>query len=298
MEFIGDVTAQIDVAQIAVYAFWLFFALLIWYLRQEDRREGYPLESDQTGEYDRNAWLFIPEPKTYKLPHGHGDYQLPRPAAVREEIRTRPIKAERASDFSGAPLVPIGDPMLAAVGPGSYTLRKNEPDLTFEGEVKIVPLRVADDFRVDERDLDPRGARVIACDRRVAGTVVDLWVDRSEQYLRYLEVQLEGERRTVLLPINFAVFKDVRRETLVYVNAITAQQFKNVPMTADTNQVTLREEDMIQAYFGAGQLYATPERAEPRLFGFKLGTDNDKGPIAGGASDVDAGQQAGFGGGR
>ena len=277
MEFIGDVTGQIDVAQIAVYAFWLFFAGLIFYIRQEDRREGYPLESDQTGEYDRNAWLFIPEPKTYRLPHGHGDYQLPRPPAVREEIRSRPIKAERASDFSGAPLVPIGDPMLAAVGPGSYTLRKNVPDLTFEGDVKIVPMRVADDFQVDANDFDPRGARVIACDRRVAGTVVDLWVDRSEQYLRYLEVQLEGEERTVLLPIHFCVFKDVRRERLVYVNAITAAQFKDVPMTAETNQVTLREEDMIQAYYGAGQLYATPERAEPRLFGFKLGTDNDKG---------------------
>ena len=272
MEYLG-----IDVAQIAIYLFWIFFAGLVWYIRTEDRREGYPLESDQTGEYDRNPWLFVPEPKTYILPHGHGEYQLPRPVAVREEIRSRPIKAERASDFSGAPLVPIGDPMLAAVGPGSYTLRKNVPDLTAEGDVKILPLRVLEDFSVAAQDFDPRGARVVACDRQVAGTVVDLWIDRSEQLIRYLEVELEGAARTVLLPIHFYVSKNVRREQLIYVNAITAEQFRDVPQTADPNVVTLREEDMIQAYYGGGQLYATSQRAEPSLFGFKLGTSSHTG---------------------
>ena len=272
MEYLG-----IDLAQIAIYLFWVFFAGLVWYIRLEDRREGYPLESDQTGEYDRNPWLFVPEPKTYVLPHGHGTYQLPRPVAVREEIRSRPLKAERSSDFSGAPLVPIGDPMQAAIGPGSYTLRSNRPDLTAEGDVKILPLRVLNEFNVAAQDFDPRGARVIACDRRVAGTVVDLWVDRSEQLIRYLEVELEGSRRTVLLPIHFYVVKDVRREKLIYVNAITAEQFAQVPQTADPDAVTLREEDMIQAYYGGGQLYATPDRAEPRLFGFKLGTSSHAG---------------------
>lgn len=284
MEFAGSITESIDVAQIAIYLFWIFFFGLVWYIRTEDRREGYPLESDQTGEYDRNPWLFVPEPKTYLLPHGHGEYQLPRPVAVREEIRSRPIKAERASDFSGAPLVPIGDPMHAAVGPGSYTLRSDRPDLTAEGDVKIVPLRVADEFRVAAKDVDPRGARVVACDRRVAGTVVDMWVDRSEQMVRYLEVKLEGEERTVLLPVPFHTYKEVRREMLVYVNAITAEQFKHVPMTADPNSVTLLEEDMIQAFYGAGQLYATPERAEPSLFGLKLGTSSHTGTTDAGST--------------
>ena len=260
------VVTSIDLAQISIYAFWIFFAALIWYLRQEDRREGYPLESDQTGDYDRNSWLFIPEPKTYLLPHG-GEYQLPRPPHVREEIRSRPIKAERASDFAGAPIVPVGDPMLAAVGPGSYTLRRNEPDLTVEGEPKIVPLRAAPEFKVNPGDKDPRGARVIACDMQEAGTVVDMWVDKSEQLIRYLEVKLKDEERTVLLPIHFYVAKDVRREHIVYVHSITAAQFKNVPQTADRQTVTLREEDMIQAYYGGGQLYATENRAEPVLFG-------------------------------
>ena len=39
----GSITSHIDVAQVVLYAFWVFFALLIFYLRREDRREGYPL---------------------------------------------------------------------------------------------------------------------------------------------------------------------------------------------------------------------------------------------------------------
>ncbi|HEY5309302.1 MAG TPA: photosynthetic reaction center subunit H, partial [Casimicrobiaceae bacterium] len=45
----GAITSYIDVAQIALYAFWIFFAGLIFYLRREDKREGYPLESDRSG---------------------------------------------------------------------------------------------------------------------------------------------------------------------------------------------------------------------------------------------------------
>ena len=45
----GAITQYIDVAQLTLYAFWIFFALLIVYLRREDKREGYPLESDRSG---------------------------------------------------------------------------------------------------------------------------------------------------------------------------------------------------------------------------------------------------------
>jgi photosynthetic reaction center H subunit len=41
----GAITGYIDVAQITLYAFWIFFAGLIYYLLQENKREGYPLES-------------------------------------------------------------------------------------------------------------------------------------------------------------------------------------------------------------------------------------------------------------
>ena len=34
----GAITGYIDVAQVALYAFFTFFAILIFYLRREDRR--------------------------------------------------------------------------------------------------------------------------------------------------------------------------------------------------------------------------------------------------------------------
>jgi hypothetical protein len=44
----GAITSYIDVAQVVLYAFWIFFAGLIYYLHQEDKREGYPLLSDRS----------------------------------------------------------------------------------------------------------------------------------------------------------------------------------------------------------------------------------------------------------
>jgi photosynthetic reaction center H subunit len=53
---------KIDGAQIALYAFWLFFAGLIIFLRREDKREGYPLESPDG---PREGWPTVPDKKTY-----------------------------------------------------------------------------------------------------------------------------------------------------------------------------------------------------------------------------------------
>jgi photosynthetic reaction center H subunit len=52
----------IDGAQITLYAFWIFFAGLIYYLRREDKREGYPLDSPQG---PREGWPAVPPTKTY-----------------------------------------------------------------------------------------------------------------------------------------------------------------------------------------------------------------------------------------
>jgi photosynthetic reaction center H subunit len=51
----------------------------------------------------------------------------------------------------------------------------------------------------------------------------------------------------------------------VYVHALLAAQFANVPTTKLPDQITLLEEEKITAYFGAGLLYATPDRQEPLL---------------------------------
>jgi len=47
--------------------------------------------------------------------------------------------AQRLLRFAGAPLVPIGDPLLAEVGPGAFPLRQNAP-LMAPGTSPVVPL--------------------------------------------------------------------------------------------------------------------------------------------------------------
>lgn len=258
----GAITENIDVAQVVLYAFWIFFAGLIWYLRQEDRREGYPLEDDTTGRYNKDPWLFVPSPKTFQLAHGRGTFQAPD---LKRD--TREMAAKRVFKSPGYPYVPTGDPLKAGVGPGSWAERADHPDVNLHGEPIIVPMRLAKDFTVAGfMTTDPRGMRVIGCDKKVAGTVADIWVDRAEHLARYLEVRLDDEAGTsVLVPMNFCVIKGMRGSKVVYVHAITAEQFAGVPKLKKKRQITLLEEEKIVAYFGAGQLYATPERQESIL---------------------------------
>ena len=77
----GAITSHIDVAQVVLYAFWIFFAGLIFYLRREDRREGYPLEYEVTGQHRRSGGL---DAATEGVPpaawrHRHGAQWPPRP---------------------------------------------------------------------------------------------------------------------------------------------------------------------------------------------------------------------------
>ena len=290
MSSTGAITGYFDVAQIVLYAFWIFFAGLIIYLRREDKREGYPLESDRL-HVKVVGFPGLPEPKSFVLPHGGGTRYVPRQEA-RETVNATPI-----APWPGAPLQPNGDPMLAGVGPGSFADRPDVPDLTFEGTPKIIPMRVATDYAVAHQDLDPRGLPVLGADGVVGGTVKDIWVDQSEPQIRYLEVALplaavEPEpapvvaapadsevgaeaapapaptpvRRapvaeTVLLPMNFVRVN--RKARNLKVNAILGRHFINVPRLAQPNQVTLREEDKICAYYAGGTLYAKAGRADP-----------------------------------
>ncbi len=53
-----------DLAQLALYAFWLFFFGLVYYLRREDKREGYPLLTDDPNRV-ANGFPMPPEPKQF-----------------------------------------------------------------------------------------------------------------------------------------------------------------------------------------------------------------------------------------
>ena len=108
----------------------------------------------------------------------------------------------------------------------------------------------------------PRGFAVLGCDDQQAGTISDLWIDRSEPQIRYLEVDVKGGKR-VLVPMGFA--RILKKKGQVKVAAITAAQFANVPVQASPSRITLREEDLVSSYYGGGKLYAVPERLEPFL---------------------------------
>jgi photosynthetic reaction center H subunit len=164
---------------------------------------------------------------------------------------------------AGDPREPVGNPLLSGLGPAAYADRADRPDLTFHGLPRIVPMSLAPEFTIEARDPDPRGLPVAGADGAMAGVVIDVWVDRSEPQVRYLEVRVEPSGSRVLLPITYA--KVHRSRGQIKVKAITAVQFADVPKTAQTGVVTLLEEDKIQAYFAGGHLYATPERLGPVL---------------------------------
>ena len=256
----GAITGYVDVAQVTLYAFWVFFAGLIWYLRREDKREGYPLVSELPDRVLVQGFPPIPPAKTFLLPHG-GTEQAPRDRAE------PPVDGVRALPWFGAPLEPGGNPMLAGIGSAAYANRGDSPELTYEGETRMAPLRVATVYYIEPSDPDPRGMTVVGADKQVAGVVSDIWIDRAEPAIRYLEITLAGNvpTRTVLLPMTFVSAFRTGRAQEVKVNAITAAQFAEVPQIKHPDQVTLLEEDRIAGYYAGGFLFAIPGRAEPLL---------------------------------
>jgi photosynthetic reaction center H subunit len=257
----GDIVGTIDLTQVVLYVFWVGFAWLILYLIYENHREGYPMVTDDGRPTDAGS-MWVPSPKTYLLPHG-GSIQVP----ALDRADNRPINAVPVNAWAGAPLTPVGDPMLAGVGPGAWAERADSPDLTFEGEAKIVPLRIATDFFLAPEDPDPRGMTVLGAEGGVAGIVKDVWVDRSEFIIRFYEIAVGGvgatDGRAVLLPFNFGVLDGNRRT--VSVSAIYSDQFAGVPVVRTTDVITFLEEEKIMAYYGAGLLYADRQRQESLL---------------------------------
>ncbi len=254
----GSLLLHFDVAQLTVYVFWGFFAALIWWLRREDHREGYPLVPDFPGQ-DAREFPLMPPAKHFILDATH---TVAAPRAEPPEV----FAAERVLPWPGAPFEPTGNPMIDGVGPASYAQRHDAPELAYDdGLPKIVPLRTAEDFFLSQEDPDPRGYTVLGGDGIAAGTVVDAWIDRSEYIVRYLEVELLAEfgARRVLMPTHFVNFRSKQR--LIKVKAILAAQFAHVPALKNPDSVTSLEEDKIVGYYGGGLLYATPERSRPLL---------------------------------
>jgi photosynthetic reaction center H subunit len=201
----------------------------------------------------------MPEKKTFLLADGSTVVQ-PRPD------NEPPLAAVPISSVPGSPLTPTGDPMQDGVGPAAYALRADVPEHTFDdNSPKIVPLRAAPGFHIDAGDPDPRGMDVVAADGQVVGTCRDVWVDKSEVILRYLEVEVTTPSgpRQVLVPMTLVTIDATRRK--VKVVSVLARHFAAAPGLRSPEQITMREEDRISAYFGGGHMYATPDRLGPLL---------------------------------
>ncbi|QIG54699.1 photosynthetic reaction center subunit H [Altererythrobacter sp. BO-6] len=253
--FQGDIVGSIDVAQVALYLFFLFFLGLIFWLRREDRREGYPLEDEMTGAVETPGGPLHTAPtKSFKLPFGKGT--VTAPTKGREPVK---IAAKRFENFGGSPYVPTGNPLKDGVGPAAYAERSNWPDQDAHGNPRIVPMKSAAGFSVASFmfSRDPVGMKVTGADGKVAGTVSDLWVDRAESMARYLEIDTGSG--TVLAPMAMAVV----HKSHVEIDAINAADFADAPKVATPGQVTRLEEDKICGYFGGGYLYANRDRQEP-----------------------------------
>ena len=251
----------IDLALLTFWAFLIFFAGLIFYLHRENKREGYPLV-ESSGDRRRGrvsiiGWPAPPPSKTYHLASGESVLV----AGGRPD--TRAIAATPMAKFPGAPLIPTGNPLVDGVGPAAYAERADVPDRLFSGEPRILPLRILTDFHVAEQDPDPRGMTLVAGDREVVGTIADVWVDRAEYVIRYLEAEIPGagSPRRVMIPMGFCSFQPSRRR--VVVDALYGKHFADVPALANPDRIPLLEEDKVMGYFGGGLLYAAPGRQEP-----------------------------------
>lgn len=270
-EIIG-LSDHIDLALIALYLFWIFFFGLVIYLNREGMREGFPAVSESTGRSLGGGLIGLPSKKSFKLDDGSVV------TAPHAEVYDEALKALPVERWPGAPIEPTSDPMLAGVGPGAWTKRIDKPLRTHTGALKILPMRNLPDFQIVREDRDPRGLPVVGSDGAVGGVVTDVWIDREEQMIRYLEVAVgadnadavTAENRHILLPMTMALVGGRFARLGVWrpevkVSSILGAQFQNVPGTRDPDEVTLREEDRITAYYGAGTLYQTPSRRDPLI---------------------------------
>lgn len=254
----GTFFGEFDLAALAIWLFWGFFALLIIYIQRENMREGYPLENDDGTEAGNQGPFPVPSDKTFDLPHGRGSVTVP--SGQNPERSNIPMA--QTSPSNGQPFEPTGDPMLDGVGPASWAPRRDAPELDGHGHPKIIPMAANEAFG-HAAGRDPRGLPVMSGDDEVVGRVVDMWIDEPEQLVRYLEYTLDAKWGTGnrLVPLTLA---RIKRDKVV-IQSIYGKHFAQVPTIASSTQVTMLEEEKICGYYGGGLLYADASRQDPQL---------------------------------
>ncbi len=248
-------TQQIDIPELLFILFVLFFLGLVYHLRQEDKREGYPLETDPMDRTRPRVAVVgfppMPKPKVFLRKFGE-------PVLAPGPRRERDITglAVPLHNFPGSPIVPTGDPLVDGIGPASYALKEEVPDMTWHGTPNILPLRKLPEHAVEGTETSPIGMDVITRDGIRVGVVADLWINVAELFGRYLEVQalpaFGGDR--IILPVAFADLRPRNKRAMI--NMLTATQFSKVPRLSDPDIINFREEDRINAYYAGGHLYS------------------------------------------
>lgn len=245
--FFGD----FDLASLAIWGFWIFFAGLIFYLQTENMREGYPLEMEDGSESPNQGPFPVPKAKTFKLVDGS---EVTVPSAENEaKHRREGLALEKVAVSEGFPQVPTGDPMADGVGPASWAPRADEPERNAHGDAKIKPMGDGDAFFISA-GRDPRGMPVLSKDDQVVAHVSDMWIDEAEQEVRYLELELEPEhgqgKRLVPMPLAKV------QPRWVMVKSLHSSRFAGVPQTRVPNEITKLEEEKVSAWYAGGTLYS------------------------------------------
>jgi photosynthetic reaction center H subunit len=238
-----------DLASLAIWLFWGFFAVLIYYLQTENMREGFPLENEDGSAAPNQSPFPAPKPKTFLLPLGKGSVTVPSAENEAAHRRTN-LALARTAGSEGFPHMPTGNAMLDGVGPASWVPRKDEPELDGHGHAKLRPMALVTGMAVSA-GRDPRGLPVQAGDLEVVGRVKEMWVDVPEQLVRYLEIDLNNGKSRLVPMTMCKIWAD-----RVRINALTSELFDTIPATKASDTVTKLEEDKISGYVAGGWMYA------------------------------------------
>lgn len=141
-----------------------------------------------------------------------------------------------------------------------------------EAPPRFARLSGLDDFRIAEGNADPRRWAVHGADDRAIGQVEDLLVDTRALKARYVvcevdehALDLEPQRRRVLVPVGFVRLDPARRVALV--DRITARAVAEMPLYTGQELTRELEHDVLDLYGpdDDGGFYDDP-RFDPRGF--------------------------------
>ena len=255
----GQISNQLDIPTLASWAFVLFFVGLVFWLQRQSKREGYPLRASPFTAELMDGFPPPPvQPLTYILNEG-GTTEAPH------YYEQAPTSAKPMHFFDGTPFLPLGNPLLAGIGPGSWVMKRDEPARTEEGHLALQPLRALPGWSIQKVDSDPRGMTVYDWRWAEVGRVCDVWIDRGSKIITLFEVEMNADIHAgrVLVPIFHTVIREKTRR--IRVTALWAHQFADVPMPAAAEIITGPEEERLNAYYSAGRFYRGDPTIAPAL---------------------------------